>query len=103
MNKKFLFLLLLISLIESKKSFGDKLREKTDKKIFGKDPEKRSVVQAATRDAVHGVWHSASAIKKYIKGDKEAARHDVQRAKDHFSGENVKQIRRKHGGKSGKF
>ena len=101
--RKFLILLFLIFAVACKKKFGDILREKTDKYLFkeAKDAHKRTKLQAGTRDFVHGVYHTGSGIVKYMKGKKEEAKQDFKRAKDHFSGENLKQIR-KTKGKTGK-
>ena len=103
--RKFLILLFLIFAVACKKSFGDKLREKTDKYLFkeAKDADKRTKLQAGTRDFVHGVYHTGSGIAKYMKGKKEEAKQDFQRAKDHFSGENLKQIKRRGSGGGHKF
>ena len=70
---------------------GDDLRRDTDKYIFGTDPAKRTIKQAATRDFVHGVYHTYSAVKNYKNKNQKEFKNDVKRAVDHFTGENVKQ------------
>ena len=115
--KKFILLLFLIYTVACKKTFGDKLREKTDKYIFkeAKDADKRTPIQAATRDFFHGVYHTGRGIANIMKGRKKAAKEDFTRAKQHFQGENLHQIKRnqknqrnqrnqrKHGGGGGHF
>ena len=94
--RKLILLLFLIYIAGCKKTFGDKLREKTDKYIFkeAKDADKRTPIQAATRDFVHGVYHTGSGIKNIMKGKKEEAKQDFTRAKQHFAGENYHQIKK---------
>ena len=88
------YLLLLISLVTNKKSAGDNLRKFTDKNIFGEDPAKRNPAQAITRDFVHGVYHTGSAINNFMKGNNQGVSQDLKRAGEHFSGENLKQIQK---------
>ena len=88
------YLLLLISLVTNKNSDGDNLRKFTDKHIFGEDPATRNPAQAITRDFVHGVYHTGSAVKNFMKENKKGSNHDVKKGDGHFSGENLKQIQK---------
>ena len=101
--KKLILLLFLIYVVTCKKRFGDKLREKTDKYIFKepKDADKRTPIQAATRDFVHGVYHTGSGIGYIMKGRKKEAKKDFTRAKQHFDGENYHQIKKYSGSGGG--
>ena len=65
------------------------IRTWTDEHIFGKDPQNRNVVQAATRDFTHGVFHVGEAIGDFVTG-KDSSQ-NWKRAGDHFTGENIKQ------------
>ena len=101
--RKLILFLFLIYAVPCKKTFGDTLREKTDKYIFkeAKDADKRTPIQAATRDFVHGVYHTGSGIKNIMKGKKEEAKQDFTRAKQHFAGENYHQIKKNNSGGGG--
>ena len=103
--RKLILLLFLIYAVAYKKTFADALREKTDKYIFkeAKDADKRTPIQAATRDFVHGVYHTGIGISNIMKGKKEEAKQDFTRAKQHFAGENYHQIKKngEGGGSSG--
>ena len=65
------------------------IRTWTDNHLFGKDAEKRNIVQAATRDFTHGVFHVGEAIGDCLTGKDPSQ--NWKRAGDHFSGENIKQ------------
>ena len=73
---------------------GDNLRQWTDKNLFGKDAANRNRVQAAVRDATHAAYHAGKAVAETVKGNKEQASKDWNRAKDHASGENYHQRQR---------
>ena len=101
--RKLILLLFLIYVVTCEKRFGDKLREKTDKYIF-KEPkyaDKRSPIQAVTRDFVHGVYHTGSGIGYIMKGRKKEAKDDFTRDKQHFSGENYNQTKKFSGSSGG--
>ena len=67
------------------------LRTFTDNFIFGNDPKERNVLQAATRDISHGIFHFGGAIFNGMTGNFEQAAKDLKRAGDHFGGENLDQ------------